>query len=82
MEKSHIVEEWEVDVTVQTTVTFKRDECEDEEGFRAWLKTPEGQRYLRSEVRSEISSVHTYYAIDEVRLKETEVRKSDFDPRL
>ena len=77
---------WEVTVSLQRTITMPIEEHEDKDEARAWLRTPEGKKYLLDKVIAYPRIIglgrNTDLYVDDIELKEYEVSKHDTDLRV
>ncbi len=80
-----IVEEWEVDVTITRTLVLPMEAGEQPDDVRKWLRT-DGYKELRREfqrgMQFSMLPRDVEFDIDEIRVRETEAKSTDTDPRV
>ena len=81
-----IVREWEITVSVTRAIKYPLEDNEDKEEVVTWANSQEGKHYIQDTF---IKGLNCYsyprnaeMTIDEVTLRETEVRSTDTDPRV
>lgn len=86
---SKIIQEWEVTLSVTFPIKFPVEDNESEEEFRKWLRSAEAYTYIEKHLHRVTLKrwnflLHHYatMGIDEIELKETEVKSTDTHPRV
>ncbi len=82
-----IIREWEVTVSVTITFTEPIEDDEGEDAFRAWLLSPAGYAEVEKELKRARLNPKRFphvgeMEIDNIEVKETEVKSTDTDPRV
>jgi len=81
-----LVQEWEVTATITRTFTYPIEDGEDKEEFKKWAQSPKGKQHIQGDFIKHLNCYsfpkNADMYIDDVELKETEVKSTDTDPRV
>ena len=81
-----IVKEWEITVSITRTIRYPIEDNEDKEEMIKWANSVEGKRYIQTDFVKRLNC-YSYpctadMSIDDIELKEYEVKSTDTDPRV
>jgi len=82
-----LVKEWKVTISLTRELMWPVEYGEGEETFREWLFSEDGRKHIKDDFfkgmrLTGVFSKNTDLEIDEIELKETEVKSTDTDPRV
>ena len=81
-----LVQEWGITVTITKILKYPIEDNEGKEDIDKWANSLEGKRCIQEDFRKHLNCYsfprNADMTIDEIELKETEVRSIDTDPRV
>ena len=81
-----IIPKWRITVTVTRTLEYSVDDNESEEDVRKWASSLEGKRFIQPDFIKRLNCYswprNADMEVEEVELKEYEVKSTDTDPRV
>jgi len=81
-----LIREWEITVSLTRTFTYPIEDSEDKDEFKKWAQSPRGKQYIQGDFVRYLNCYsrpkNADMVIDDVELKETEVKSTDTDPRV
>lgn len=81
-----IIKEWEITVSITRTFTYPLEDNENKDDFCTWAQSQTGKQFLQNDFIRHLNC-YSYprngdMSIEDIELKETEVKSTDTDPRV
>jgi len=81
-----IIPKWQITVTITRTLEYPIEDGEDKEDVRKWASSKEGKQFIQPDFIKHLNC-YSYprnadMEVEEVELKEYEVKSTDTDPRV
>ena len=81
-----LVREWEITVTITRILKYPIEDNEGKEDVGKWANSLEGKRFIQEDFRKHLNCYsfprNADMIIEDIELKETEVKSTDTDPRV
>ena len=81
-----IAREWEITATITRTLKYPIEDNEGKEDIDKWANSLEGKRFIQADFTKHLNCFsfprNADMIIEDIELKETEVKSTDTDPRV
>ena len=81
-----IIKEWKINVSINRDLIFPREDNETNEEFIKWATSSNGTQAIQEDFTSKLRCYgypkNADLILEDIELKETEVKSSDADPKV